>query len=144
MTNARISLTWPVFVVLAFLGGVTGCASAQVSARLDADLAALHAAYVTCRQQQASCPPSDVVIDAVASGEAGALRADLAALGMRQIAVAGRIVSGWLPVPAIPCLAGLTTLQFARPALSGTRPGAADTRATHALAHPRRNPGGER
>jgi hypothetical protein len=108
-------------VVLAFVGVVTGGASAQVSPRLDSDLAALHAAYVACRQQQTSCPPSEVVIDAVASGDAGALRADLTALGMRQVAVAGRIVSGWLPVPAIPCLTGLTTMQFARPALRGTR-----------------------
>jgi hypothetical protein len=131
-------------VVLAFLGALPGCATAQVSAKLDANLAALHAAYVACRQQQTSCPPNEVVIDAVASGDAGALRIDLTALGMRQIAVAGRIVSGWLPVPAIPCLAGLATLQFARQALSGTRPGAADTHLSHALADPWPKTGGER
>ena len=107
--------------LVTLVGAVTGGAGAQVSARVDGDLATLHAAYLACRREQASCPPSDVLIDAVASGDPGALRDDLAALGMRNIAVAGRIVSGWLPVPAIPRLAGLSTLQFARPSLSGTR-----------------------
>jgi len=105
-------------------GAATSSADAQLRARVEGDLAALHATYVACRHDRASCQPSDVLIDAVASGDPGALRADLTALGMRDVAVAGRIVSGWLPVPAIPCLAGLATLQFARPALSTTQPGA--------------------
>jgi hypothetical protein len=61
-----------------------------------------------------------VVIDAAASGEARALLADLEALGMRKGATFGRMVSGELPIEAIGDLAGLATLQFARPAYART------------------------
>jgi len=97
---------------------------------LNPDLASLYETYVACESAGKPCPPSgsavvsesgDVLIDAVASADANVLKADLVALGMRDAAVAGRIVSGWLPILAIPRLAGLTTLQFARPALPATQ-----------------------
>ncbi len=57
-----------------------------------------------------------VVIDAVASGDANALKSDLVTLGMREAVVFGRVVSGQLPIPSIPALAKLSTLNFARAA----------------------------
>ena len=57
-----------------------------------------------------------VTIDAVAQTNAVALVADLKALGLQDAAVAGRMVSGRLPIAAIPEAAALTDLRFARPA----------------------------
>jgi hypothetical protein len=62
-----------------------------------------------------------VLIDAVASQDVNALKADLEALGMRDAVAFGRVVSGQLPIGAIDALNGLTTLQFARPASVSTR-----------------------
>ena len=62
-----------------------------------------------------------VVIDAVASGDTAALRADLEALGMQHAASFGRMVSGQLPVRAIADADALDSLQFARPAGAATR-----------------------
>lgn len=57
-----------------------------------------------------------VLIDAVASGDPAALKSDLAALGMRQAVAFGRIVSGQLPISAIPSMAALPSLKSARAA----------------------------
>ena len=57
-----------------------------------------------------------VVVDAVASGEASVLQADLMGLGMRDSVTFGRIVSGQLPISSIPALATLPSLIFARAA----------------------------
>jgi hypothetical protein len=57
-----------------------------------------------------------VVVDAVAAGEADVLKSDLESLGMRQAVVFGRIVSGELPIVAIPAMGALPTLNFARAA----------------------------
>jgi hypothetical protein len=62
-----------------------------------------------------------VLIDAVASQDVNALKADLEALGMRDAVAFGRVVSGQLPISAIDALNGLATLQFARPASVSTR-----------------------
>ena len=64
-----------------------------------------------------------VVIDAVASGDAGALQSDLEALGMKKAAAFGRMVSGQLPVLAIDDMAALDSLKFAQPAYASTRRG---------------------
>jgi len=61
-----------------------------------------------------------VTIDAVAQTNAVALVADLKALGLQDAAVAGRTVSGRLPIAAIPEAAALTDLRFARPARAMT------------------------
>lgn len=70
----------------------------------------------------ASMPVQDggVVIDAVASGEAAALRADLDRLGLTNGATAGRVVSGRIPILALEQVAGLSTLQSARPSYRRT------------------------
>lgn len=57
-----------------------------------------------------------VVIDAVASGDVDKLKADLVSLGMEHAVTFGRIVSGQLPIAAIPDLARLPSLNFARAA----------------------------
>ena len=62
-----------------------------------------------------------VIIDAVASGDTGVLRADLEALGMQKAASFGRMVSGQLPIGAIADADALDSLGFARPAGAGRR-----------------------
>jgi hypothetical protein len=57
-----------------------------------------------------------VVIDA-AEGDLQALASDLEALGLEDPAVFRRMVSGRLPIPAIPALENLSSLRFAHPAL---------------------------
>ena len=65
-----------------------------------------------------------VVIDAVAEDDdTPALEAELRALGMQNIAVFGRVVSGELPLSAIPALDGIVSLRFARPSTAGRRVG---------------------
>jgi uncharacterized membrane protein len=117
-------------VALLAVGCATAADTAATKPGLDPDLASLYETYVACQNAGKGCSPSgpvvvseaaDVLIDAVASGDASALASDLVVLGMREAAVAGRIVSGWLPIVAIPRLAGLTTLQFVRPALPATQ-----------------------
>ena len=68
---------------------------------------------------------SRVVVDAVASGEVNVLKADLVSLGMQRAVAFGRIVSGELPISAIPAMSALPTLNFAR-AASGFRQGGGD------------------
>ena len=62
-----------------------------------------------------------VIVDAVAAGDVEDLRRGLVALGMRQTATAGRIVSGQLPIAAIPAMAALPSLRFARAAVTAPR-----------------------
>jgi hypothetical protein len=59
-----------------------------------------------------------VLIDAVASDDVNALKADLMSLGMQQAVAFGRIVSGQLPISAIPAMAALPSLNFARASAS--------------------------
>ncbi len=72
-----------------------------------------------------------VVIDAVAAGEASALRADLEALGLEGAAQYGPVVSGRLPITALPQAAALGTLRTARYAAARAlgAPGAGSARA---------------
>ena len=64
-----------------------------------------------------------VVVDATASGNAQALKADLEALGMQHAVAFGRIVSGQLPIAAIPRLEELASLNFVRAAMVLTHGG---------------------
>ena len=64
-----------------------------------------------------------VVIDAVASGDVSVLKFDLVSLGMQQAVAFGRIVSGELPISAIPAMAALPSLNFARAATGLTQGG---------------------
>jgi hypothetical protein len=102
------------------------------SAKIGADLLALHESYRSARQGGAEFRPQNpllrivddrVLIDAAAADDARALEADLVALGLRHAAVFGRVVSGELPIAAIPSLGTLRSLAFARPSTPSRRPG---------------------
>ena len=69
-----------------------------------------------------SLPSSNefVTIDAIASKDAGILKTDLEALGLKNAAVFGRLVSGIFPIAEIPKLANLKSLKFVRAALGKT------------------------
>jgi hypothetical protein len=96
----------------------TGGGASQAPTKVTADLVHL---YESARAGRTS-PDDHVPIDAVASGEASVLKADLERLGMQDAVAFGRIVSGRLPVRAIGALNGLASLQFARPAHATTNP----------------------
>jgi hypothetical protein len=102
----------------------------RVGAKLAPELRALYEAYRVARDSGRPVISPDpaipivedrVLIDAVASGDVGDLRRSLVDLGMREAVTAGRIVSGQLPIAAIPAMAALAELRFARAAMSTTR-----------------------
>jgi hypothetical protein len=64
-----------------------------------------------------------VVVDAVASDDVDVLKSDLVSLGMQQAVAFGRIVSGQLPISAIPAMAALSSLNSARAASASVRGG---------------------
>jgi Subtilase family/FG-GAP-like repeat len=74
-----------------------------------------------------------VVVDAVASRDVNILKSDLVALGMQQAVAFGRIVSGQLPLSAIPAAAGLASLRFAQSAAAMTQVGTATSQGDHAM-----------
>jgi hypothetical protein len=116
--------------------GIGTSPSKATTAKVGQDLLALYAEYQahlrdTCGQGTAApafkssnaiapVAGGSVVIDATASGDPEALAADLRALGAENVTVFGRMVSGGLPITAIPALQDLSSLQFARPAYATT------------------------
>lgn len=62
-----------------------------------------------------------VTIDAIASGDASTLQADLEKLGLTNAASVGRLVSGRFPIKKIPELAALSTLRGVQPSRAQTR-----------------------
>jgi Ca2+-binding RTX toxin-like protein len=119
--------------------GIGTSPSKATMAKVGADLMALHAEYQAHLQQtsgKGTAAPAfqssntiapiaggSVVIDTAASGDPEALSADLRALGAENVAVFGRVVSGRLPITAMPALEDLSSLQFARPAYATTNVG---------------------
>jgi hypothetical protein len=100
------------------------------SAKVAPELLALHESYREAQQRGAGLRSDNsglrviddrVVIDATATGDALVLQADLVDLGMRNAAVFGRMVSGELPIAAIPTLTTLASLAFARAAAAQGR-----------------------
>lgn len=96
-------------------------------AKVGVDLALLYYEHQVYQEQESAAPfqphgvratvaDGYVVVDALAAGETQALQADLEALGMKGTARAGRVVSGRLPIEAIPEMAKLSTLRAAHPA----------------------------
>ena len=128
-------------IVLALIVGLaagpllacTGTVSAgKRTTKVSGDLLALHESYVEARRRgvdfRSESPVLRVVddrvaIDATAAGEAGVLEADLVGLGLRHAASFGRVVSGELPIAAIPTLDTLPSLAFARAAVTTKRRG---------------------
>jgi len=125
-------------VLLICLGGRPASAQSAKNgpmAKLAHSLVNLHEQYTTYLAQRSAVPFSSgdplvtladnrVVVDAVASEDVNALKADLESLGMQHAVAFGRIVSGQLPVSAIPAAARLTGLRFARSAVAITNAGA--------------------
>lgn len=74
-----------------------------------------------------------VVIDVAAAGDVDELVRQLAAQGMEQLAVYGRMVSGWLPIAALENVAQLPALKLARPAYAKTMAGAVTSQGDAAL-----------
>jgi hypothetical protein len=142
----------PIYIALAACLLLTGgCSSAGAqaadsttgrTAKVAPELAALYGEYGAYLASHSSgiFRPSDsparivedrVVIDAVASGEVDDLKADLTSLGVRQAVAFGRIVSGEFPISAIPKLATLASLKFARSAGAATHGGEEPAPAIH-------------
>jgi hypothetical protein len=100
-------------------------------AKIGIELARLYCEYQADQRDPASVDDhaaveasgQSVLIDATAAGEAGTLRADLEALGMKNGVQFGTMVSGQLPVSAIGEMATLDSLRFARPAAAVTQSG---------------------
>src|SRR4030095_3544345 len=113
---------------------VMGSANAQTGkdgllAKLPHSLIMLHEHFAAHLAQRSAVPfhSSDplvkvvndrVLVDAVASGDVEALKADLELLGMQNAVTFGRIVSGQLPISSLATAGTLATLQFAQPALA--------------------------
>jgi len=74
-----------------------------------------------------------VVVDFVARDNANQLRAELQSLGMKDISVFGRFVSGRLPITALESAAGLQSMQFARPSYAMTRTGSVTSQGDAAM-----------
>jgi hypothetical protein len=115
-------------------GVVAAPGSDGALAKVGPELRALYEAHRAARESGRPLVLSDptirvaddrVVIDAVAAGGVEDLKVHLLVLGLRQVATAGRIVSGQLPIDQIPAMAALPSLRFARAARSTTndRPG---------------------
>jgi len=77
-----------------------------------------------------------VSVDAIARENAASLLADLQALGLRNGATAGRLVSGQLPVSSIDEAAALETLHSARPVLASRNVGATTSQGVAAFSSP--------
>src|ERR1051325_8929562 len=119
-------------------------ANKEPMAKLAHSLVTLHEQYSTYLTQRSAVPFSSndplvklvdnrVVVDAVASGDVNALKADLESLGMQHAIAFGRFVSGQLPVSMIPAAARLTSLRFARSVVAVTSAGAVTTQGDVAM-----------
>ncbi len=113
-------------------------------AKLTHSLVHLHAQHAAHLAQRRPAPFSSndvlvtmvndrVVVDAVASGDVDVLKSDLVALGMQRAVTFGRVVSGQLPISAIPAAAGLGSLRFAQSAAAMTHVGSVSSQGDHAM-----------
>ncbi len=91
------------------------------------------AKWFSSRNKQLRVTGDSVVIDAIASGDVGALKTELERLGMQNVGVFGRVVSGQFPIIAINDLAELDSLQFARPSLFTTHAGTCTSQGDEAI-----------
>jgi subtilisin family serine protease len=136
-----------IFVTVHIL--VASSAKAQTSkggqmAKLTHSLVFLHEQHAARVAQRSAAPFSSndplvtlvndrVVVDAVASGDVNVLKSDLISLGMQQAVAFGRVVSGQLPISAIPAAAGLGSLRFAQSAAAMTHAGSVASQGDHAI-----------
>jgi len=134
-------------VFLFWWGG--GRASAQIGKngsmeKLTYSLVKLHDHYTMHLAQRRAAPFSSgdplvrlvdnrVFVDAVADEDVSVLKTDLESLGMQHAVAFGRIVSGQLPVAALPAAAQLVSLRFAQPAIAITGAGVVTTQGDIAM-----------
>jgi hypothetical protein len=126
---------WGAAVLLSALltcDAATAAASGEALAKVGPELRALYESDLAARTSGRPLVVTDptlqivedrVVVDAVASDSVSDLRASLVALGMRETATAGRIVSGQIPIAQIPAMAALPSLNFASAARATTQGG---------------------
>lgn len=69
----------------------------------------------------------EVLVDVITKGDPQSLKAELAGLGMRDIAVFSNDVGGWLPVDQLANASALADLHFARASMPRTRSSAVAT-----------------
>jgi len=142
----RVRTGWlpAIVVALIALGWDAALAGPNTSSRINPALMALHAEHAAHAAQQSGIPFASsnplarvvderVVIDAVADGDVPALRAALASLGMRNVATSGRVVSGDLPIAAIPALDATAGLRFARASYAARSVGAVTSQGDQAM-----------
>jgi len=144
----KIRRGWLPAIVIALVVLGSGTASAAPkggqSHKIGAALMALHSEHAQHAAQRSGFPFASsnplarladerVVIDAVADGDPLALKAALSSLGMRHLAVFGRVVSGELPIAAIPALAAIASLRFARPSYARRAAGSVTTQGDQAM-----------
>src|SRR5215471_8611124 len=113
-------------------------------AKMTHSLAALHEQYIAqiAQRSAVSFRSNDplvrvvddrVVVDAIASGDVDTLKSDLMFLGMDDAVAFGRIVSGHLPIWAIPAAATLASLRFAQPSVAITNVGLVTSQGDQAM-----------
>jgi hypothetical protein len=122
-------------------GLVPSCSGAgplkpRVPSKVSRELLALHEAYSEAQRSGTTFRPNSpllrieddrVLIDATAAADGETLKANLVGLGMRHAVAFERVVSGWLPIAAIPALDGLESLAFVRASAATHSPGAGGT-----------------
>lgn len=140
-----IGRRWLAVTALVLIVLAAGAASAATTmSKVGAALTALHAERAAHAAQANGLPFTSinplvrvvqerVIIKAVADGDVGALKAALSALGMQNAAVFGRVISGELPIAAIPALDGISSLRFARPSMAVRRTGSVTSQGDHAM-----------
>ncbi len=121
-------------VFVALFSAISGCTSAsshtvvsvsESSPRISPELIDLYYEYSSKLAAQPKEPfrtgnvlvriiDDRVLVDAVASEDVNALKADLVALGLRDGVSFEHVVSGQLPISSIPALGQLSSLRFAR------------------------------
>jgi hypothetical protein len=139
--RGRIVVPFTLFAVLTAGVAAGGPEGGKVSSKLTAiheEHAAHQAASRTTafrsRDRHARVVGGDrVVVDVTADGDARALAAALAGLGMRNTAVFGSVVSGELPIAAIPALPTVAGLRMARPSYAMRRTGTVTSQGDHAM-----------
>jgi subtilisin family serine protease len=142
----KIKRTWLPAIVITLVLLVCGAAFAgsKGSGKINPALTALYAEHAAHAAQQRGVPFASsnplarvvnerVVIDAVADGDVPALGSALTALGMQSVAVFGRVISGQLPISAIPALEAIASLRFARPAAAARRVGLVTSQGDQAM-----------
>jgi hypothetical protein len=105
-------------------GALAEIAQRYAGVSVDHPLADLHAINPAARfRLSAPLATPEVLIDAVTTGDAQALKRALLNLGLRDVAVFSNDVGGWLPLDQIARAASLTQLRYARASMPRTRAG---------------------